>query len=227
MVNAAGDTVTENAAEGTDTVQSAVAWTLGSNVENLELTGSSAINGTGNALDNLITGNSGINTLAGGDGNDTLIGGGGADTLNGENGNDTLKWDSSDTINGGAGFDALLYADAGDLDFSASKIANIEAINLGASDDNNNGIILSLADVVDIASTSSGTGFSANGDAIDLFVFGDNDGGVRDNVTLTGGWTANGTITTDQVTGSSTTFTIYVAGTSQVAVQQDLEVAAA
>lgn len=65
------------------------------------------------------------------------------------------------------------------------------------------------------------------GDAIDLFVFGDNDGAERDNVTLTGGWTANGTITTADVTGTNTTFTLYVAGTSQVAVQQDLDVVAA
>ena len=117
--------------------------------------------------------------------------------------------------------------DAGDLDFSAPKISSIEAINLEAGDNNSSGGILSLADIVDIASTSSGTGLSANGDAIDLLVFGDNDGGVRDNVIWTGGWTANGTITTDQLTSVSTTFNVYVAGTSQVAVQQDLDVVAA
>ncbi|MBC7837923.1 MAG: putative Ig domain-containing protein [Nitrospiraceae bacterium] len=75
-----GDTVTEQASAGTDTVQSAIAWTLGSNLENLTLTGSSAINGTGNTLNNVITGNSGANVLSGGAGVDTMAGGAGNDT---------------------------------------------------------------------------------------------------------------------------------------------------
>jgi len=80
VVNATGDSVIENANEGTDTVRSSVTYTLPANVENLTLTGSSALNGTGNALDNVITGNSGNNTLAGLAGADTLIGGSGTDT---------------------------------------------------------------------------------------------------------------------------------------------------
>ena len=67
------DVVTEAASAGTDTVQSSVTYTLGSNVENLTLTGTDAISGTGNTLDNILTGNAGVNTLAGGTGNDTYI----------------------------------------------------------------------------------------------------------------------------------------------------------
>lgn len=51
----AGDSVIENQDEGTDTVQSTVAFTLSDHVEHLTLTGSAAINGTGNALDNVLT----------------------------------------------------------------------------------------------------------------------------------------------------------------------------
>src|SRR6185436_6641182 len=44
------DQVTENANEGNDTVESAISYTLGGNLENLTLVGSSAIDGTGNSL---------------------------------------------------------------------------------------------------------------------------------------------------------------------------------
>jgi Ca2+-binding RTX toxin-like protein len=108
IVDSAGDTVAENTGEGTDTVKSTVTWTLGSNLENLILTGTAAINGTGNSLDNTLTGNGANNVLDGGLGNDWLNGGAGADTLNGGDGNDTLKGgDGNDTLNGGAGIDTL------------------------------------------------------------------------------------------------------------------------
>lgn len=85
-----GISITENAGEGTDTVQASVTYTLGNNVENLTLTGSSAINGTGNTLDNVLTGNGGNNTLTGGGANDTLdAGSAGTDSLVGGTGNDT------------------------------------------------------------------------------------------------------------------------------------------
>jgi len=75
----AGDVVTETASAGTDTVQSALTYTLGSELENLTLTGAAAINGTGNTLNNVLTGNAAANTLNGSTGNDTMVGGGGSD----------------------------------------------------------------------------------------------------------------------------------------------------
>src|SRR5207237_1075219 len=77
VVGGAGDTVVENANEGFDTVQSALTYTLGTSVENLTLTGTSTINATGNALDNVLTGNSAVNVLTGGSGNDTYVVGAG------------------------------------------------------------------------------------------------------------------------------------------------------
>ena len=93
VVNVATDVVTEALNEGTDTVQSAVSWTLVSNLENLTLTGSSVINGTGNAFDNVLSGNGANNTLTGAAGNDTLDGGLGTDSLVGGAGNDTYLVD--------------------------------------------------------------------------------------------------------------------------------------
>src|SRR5262249_10720043 len=92
LVDDSGDVLSENSSEGTDLVQSGVTWTLAANFENLTLTGSSNINGTGNSVANAITGNSGDNTLTGGTGNDTLTGGSGSDAyiFNDGDGQDTI-----------------------------------------------------------------------------------------------------------------------------------------
>ena len=79
-VDIAGDTITENADQGTDEVFSTITYTLGNNVENLTLEGTTAINGTGNTLNNTLTGNSGNNVLNGKEGTDTMIGGAGNDS---------------------------------------------------------------------------------------------------------------------------------------------------
>ena len=65
---------------GFDRVLASISYTLPDAVESLQLTGSLAINGTGNALDNTLVGNAGANRLTGGAGNDTLDGGAGLDT---------------------------------------------------------------------------------------------------------------------------------------------------
>jgi Ca2+-binding RTX toxin-like protein len=94
-VDNAGDAVTENANEGTDTVRSSVSYLLGANVENLSLTGAVAITGTGNTLANTLEGNSAANTLTGGAGNDILDGGAGADRMIGGSGDDVYVVDQA------------------------------------------------------------------------------------------------------------------------------------
>ena len=89
VVDDGGDTVTELADEGIDEVRASASLTLGSNLENLVLTGGAAIDGTGNDQGNRITGNAAANTLSGGAGDDVLDGGFGNDLLTGGAGNDT------------------------------------------------------------------------------------------------------------------------------------------
>jgi Ca2+-binding RTX toxin-like protein len=80
VVDSTTDLIEEFEDEGIDTIQTNVTYILGDHVENLVLTGSNAIDGTGNYLDNFIIGNNANNKLKGGLGNDTLQGGDGSDT---------------------------------------------------------------------------------------------------------------------------------------------------
>ena len=106
VIAAAGVLIVEYFGQGTDTVQSSVTYTLtGWELENLTLTGSAAINGTGNQLNNIITGNDAANILHGGSGTDYLAGAGGNDTLIAE-GND-------DQLYGGTGNDTYVVDTAG------------------------------------------------------------------------------------------------------------------
>jgi Ca2+-binding RTX toxin-like protein len=97
-VTEAGDTTVEAANGGTDTVLSFVTRTLGANLEQLTLVGTSAINGTGNTAANTIRGNAFANKLLGQAGNDRLIGNDGADTLTGGLGIDTLTGGNQNDI---------------------------------------------------------------------------------------------------------------------------------
>jgi Ca2+-binding RTX toxin-like protein len=130
-INPTGDTILENANEGVDTVESSVTFSLVAidNVENLTLTGTTAINGTGNALNNLLTGNSANNSLTGNAGDDTLNGGGGTDTLVGGTGNDTYIVDTTtDVITeaASAGTDTVQSS----VTFTLAALTNVENLTL-------------------------------------------------------------------------------------------------
>ena len=110
------DQAIELAGEGADSVSATVSYTLGDNVENLSLTGTGAIDGTGNVAGNSISGNNQNNRLWGMDGDDVLEGGYGDDQLFGGNGNDQLDggW-GRDVLDGGQGNDIYILNSLDDV----------------------------------------------------------------------------------------------------------------
>lgn len=121
LVSSDSDVVVENDGEGYDLVISSANHILGDHVEDLVLTGSDALNGTGNAGDNILTGNDGANVLDGAGGSDVLLGGDGADTLLGGAGDDMLfGGDGNDSLTGGIGLNTLTGG-AGDDNYYVSS----------------------------------------------------------------------------------------------------------
>lgn len=88
VVNSLNDKITDSS--GLDTVVSSISYRLPGALEDLELIGTKAINGTGNSHNNYLGGNSNVNILVGAGGDDVLDGFGGADILSGGAGFDTF-----------------------------------------------------------------------------------------------------------------------------------------
>ncbi len=130
--------------QGTDSVSSSITFILSPTLENLTLTGSGAIEGSGNASKNTLNGNGAANTLLGFGSADKLSGGLGADILNGGTGKDTLT--------GGGDADAFQFGDAG-----SSHWDNVTDFALGQDT---------------IALIGSAFGLAAGALAFELFAFG-------------------------------------------------------
>lgn len=135
IVNHTGDVVIETAGQGTDIVQSSISYTLPANVENLTLTGSANINGTGNELANALVGNSGNNILDGKAGADTMTGGAGNDSYYVDNagdkviealggGNDTVFSSVNYTLAAAQEIESLRVSGSAGLAMTGNEFAN-------------------------------------------------------------------------------------------------------
>ena len=165
IVDNVKDGISEKATGGgTDTVMASTGYTLASNVENLTLTGSANIGGTGNKLNNTIIGNDGNNTLFGVAGDDSLTGGAGNDMLLGGLGNDTIA--------GGVGADTFVF------NTKPNAATNVDTISDFSSSDGDHlqfslKLFKELGAVGDLTSDQfwSGAGVTAAHDATDRLIY--------------------------------------------------------
>lgn len=141
-VQGSEDTVIEVSGGGTDLVQSTGSFALGDNIENLTLLGSHSVNGTGNALANLIVGNRGDNVLNGAAGADRLVGGIGNDTYIVDNAADLIM----ESVGGGidtvqssinhvlaANVEQLILTGSAAINGAGNSLANTITGNLAAN----------------------------------------------------------------------------------------------
>jgi trimeric autotransporter adhesin len=135
IISNVADTIVENINEGKDQVSSSVTYTLGSNIENLTLTGAAAINGTGNGLGNVITGNSAENTLDGAAGADTMIGGAGNDTYVVDDAGDVITENAGESEGKDLVQSSITYTLAANLE-NLTLTGNAAINGTGNTDDN-------------------------------------------------------------------------------------------
>ena len=134
QVDSTTDTITELANQGTDTIQSSVTYSLVAlaQVENLILSGSSAINGTGNTANNTIIGNNANNTVIGKAGKDTLTGGGGSDRFDYKTLTDSLLANPDIITDFNANNDLFLVTNARSGFTNAGAVTTLDAKGIGA-----------------------------------------------------------------------------------------------
>jgi trimeric autotransporter adhesin len=138
IVDATGDQVIDSAGNW-DEIYSSVTYSMPNTIEKLILTGTAAINGTGNDEVNSIVGNAGANTISGLGGNDRIKGGAGNDNLYGGDGNDELDMEEgsaagNDTMYGGKGSDIYCVDSTGDKVIEVYEAVQ-DVLLLGAAGD--------------------------------------------------------------------------------------------
>jgi VCBS repeat-containing protein len=210
-VDSSFDVVTEALNEGTDTVNSSATFTLTDNIEALTLTGSAAINGTGNGGANSLTGNAGINTLTGGAGNDSYfvqntddivieLAGGGSDAIS-----TTVTYTLSDNV------EALRLAGTGAIDGFGNAAGNL--IYSGAGNNLMDGLggadwvsYFYAASGVNVSLLNQGVAQATGGSGSDTLLSIESLIGSNFNDTLTGDAganTLNGSTGNDRLNGGS------------------------
>ena len=133
-----GDTITELAGEGTDTIESWVTYSLVANLENLTLYLGAPINGIGNELDNALIGNGNNNILVGGAGIDTMTGNGGNNSFFVDDADDEVIEAAAGGIdNVNASVTYWLGAGVSSETLRTDNAAGLGAINLTANEINN------------------------------------------------------------------------------------------
>ena len=143
IVDSTGDIVSEVENSGIETVYASITYALPANVENLVLTGSASLSGTGNDLDNSISGNEGENVLNGGGGVDTLTGGLGNDTYVNPTGEVVveLAGGGTDTIRTSAHFNLVNLAEVENIELTGllnyNAVGNASGNRLTGNDGNN------------------------------------------------------------------------------------------
>jgi Ca2+-binding RTX toxin-like protein len=185
------DRVVEAAGGGTDLVYASISYRLAAEVENLTLTGASAINGTGNTLANVITGNSAGNILSGEQGHDTIYGGAGDDALFGGAGNDTLDGGvGADILDGGLDNDTFSVDTFSEDGNAANDDQVIELAGGGTADLVNSSVSYRLADQVERLTLTGTAAINGTGNDLDNVITGNaaanTIAGATGNDTLTG-----------------------------------------
>ena len=176
VINNASDVVQDPAPGAKNSINSAVSYTLPSNVNALTLTGTAALVATGNAASDVLTANSGADTLVAGTGNDTLISGSGAsvDQLIGGTGADLFVVNNSSdivTVNGAHGADTIQSS----VNYTLPRPVNTLLLNgsanlVGAALSGNNSIIGNSGN--DILKAGSGADTLVAGSAVDTLIGG-------------------------------------------------------
>jgi len=156
-----GDKITEAASSGTDTVYASVSYTLATNVENMILAGSAAINATGNTVANTLTGNSAANILNGLGGNDLMDGGDGSDIYLVATTAEHAVAEIHDS--GTSGIDELRFTGTSGIVTIYAGDTGLEAVTLGTG-------TAALA----VTTATSGTGINASAAANALTLTGNN-----------------------------------------------------
>jgi Ca2+-binding RTX toxin-like protein len=175
VVDDAGDLVGEAGGEpfpDGDTVIASLTYALPPTMENLVLSGSAAINGTGNSFGNVMNGNgannlldgaAGNDTINGGGGHDTLIGGSGIDALAGGDGNDTYVLDAAaDTVTEAAGAGTDQVRTTVTLGVLAANVENLRLMGSASVDGTGN----ALANIIYASTGNNGMNGGAGSDTV-------------------------------------------------------------